>query len=188
MQHRMVAAATMLAAAAATLLAGCGDEPARGGPIERGMPHGWAISKAVGEEFTDGMETIEVKGDQPVYIDSVDLVGGDGLEIVGVRLVTPDRPFGAIQVIHAWPPADPELDPGHIREVDGTAVTPSGEHGWELLLGLKAVDDGYLVREGIRINYTVDGEQFTQVLPAELAVCTSPKYEKDGRCPFPDEL
>lgn len=57
--------------------------------------------------------------------------------------------------------------------------------GWELLLAVKPTRVGYLVRDGVRIDYTVAGKKYSRYLPAQLVICTAPKYLNRNRCPFP---
>jgi hypothetical protein len=179
--------AAALAAILVSLVTACGGSP-EAGPMSPPNPHGWAITKGVGETFTDGFEVLRLRGDRPAVLDSVALVGSEGLELVGFRLAGPDRSMGAVQLVDNFPPRDPMLS--DVRPANDTTITPvskSGSIGWELLIGIKVVEEGYHVREGVRVDYTVDGERFSVVHPAQLVVCTSEKYHKRGDCPFPDE-
>lgn len=163
------------------------ERPATG-PLQLPNSHGWATTAAVGDPFTDGMEVLRLTGDQDAVIEAVTMVGDDGLKLVGAKLAPPSRGIGAIQYHDAFPPKD-DPDLGDVRLVDavGGTVTPLGEDsaGWELLLGVEATREGYLVRTGVRIDYRVGDEQYTALLPANLAVCTSARHERRGRCPLP---
>lgn len=153
--------------------------------------HAWATPKDVGERFTDGLEVLSFRGEHEAVIDSVELVGAEGLRVVGVRLAGPQRSLGSIQVMQ-WPPRDPELAPSSIMPAFGVPLKPRRSGAtYELLLGLEVTDEGsgYLVREGIRIGYTVNGTHYVQDLPAVLAVCTTPAAldAETGECPLPEE-
>jgi hypothetical protein len=157
---------------------------AEGGPIGATNPHGWAVTRPVGTVFTDGLETFELNGDQPAVIKSVELIGEDGLELVGFSLVRPEREL-TMQIMDGYPPRDPELDQSLVIPGEGATITPT-KRTWELLLGIKVTEPGYLVRDAVRIHYTAGGEAYTRTRPAQLVVCTSPTQEINGRCPFPE--
>lgn len=185
---RLVPCAVALATAAVTA---CGSSKP-GGPLVAPPPHGFAMTQPVGFVFTDGVETLKLSGDQPAVLRNVEAVGTNGLKVVGIALVKPGRKVGTIQEIDGWPPKDRYLRPGDlIRPGVGATFTPWSHNklgqSYELLVGMKVVKPGYLVRDGLRITYEVDGTTFQRYFPAQLAVCTSKELEKapDG-CPIPD--
>jgi hypothetical protein len=156
------------------------------GPLNRPNAHSWAFSQPVGAVFPDGLEILRLNGDREAVIESVELVGDGGLELVGVRLSPPGgRSIGSVQFMPGFPPRDHEIH--QVVPAVGTTITPIGQdpQGWELLVGMRVTRDAYLVREAIRVTYTVDGKRYAQVLPAGLAVCASPRHEVDGECPPP---
>jgi hypothetical protein len=162
-----------------------GDGRHEGGPLETVNEHGYSLTVAPGESFTDAMETLTVRGDRPAVIESVELVGGEGLEVLGFSLVRPER-----EVNVAWRPGYPPvddtglLDPTLIIPGEGAVIRPHVTQGWELLLGLEVTSPGPLWREGLRINYSVDGKRYSRVLPAQLSVCTSEDHlDESGLCP-----
>jgi len=121
-------------------------------------------------------------------IESIELEGADdGLELVGAKVAGPDRSYGAVQHFKTWPPKSYEpLESSAVIDAEGATITPH-RAGWELLLGMKATKEGYLTREGIRVNYTVAGEKLSRVLPATLFVCSSDgKVDRANRCPLGD--
>lgn len=69
---------------------------------------------------------------------------------------------------------------------EGATVTPA-KQSWELLLGIKVTEPGYLVRDAVRIHCSAGGEDYTRTRPAQLAVCTSPT-QVNGRCPFSEDV
>jgi hypothetical protein len=191
---RKVLAAAIAAAASAVALAAlfmfwqAGDNREEGGPLETVNEHGYSVTVAPGESFTDAMETLTVSGDRPAAIESVELVGGKGLEVLGFSLLRPERKVN-LSWRPQYPPADDTgfLDPTLIIPGEGAVIRPHVTRGWELLLGLKVTRPGPLWREGVRINYSVDGKRYSQVLPAQLSVCTSDdQYDAEGRCPAED--
>jgi hypothetical protein len=181
----VAALAVTAAVAAFTTLPGSGAQG--GGPMDPGNPHGWAVTAPVGHPFTDGMEVLRLTGDQPAVIKDVRLVGNEGLELVGAKLASPERGIGWVQYRAEFPPNnDPVLDVDLV-DVVGARITPlaSDNGGWELLLGIRATTDGYLVRTGVEVDYRVGANNYTVLLPAHLAVCTSPAHQRDGGCPLP---
>ena len=174
-------AAVVLVTAVAVWLIVRATAPA-GGPLRSAPAHGWATTHPVGEPFTDGLEILKFPGaHDAAVLESVELIGADGLEVVGVSLAGPDRRFGSIMHLDGYPPRDPDLS--DVRPSD-TAMTPD-EVGWQLLLGIQATEPGYLTREGLRITYSIDGQTYEREYAAHLAVCTSQKYWQDGECPLP---
>ena len=185
--HRLLAATALAVVAAALGVAAFADTDSRtdGGPLRAPNPHGWSTSNSVGDVFTDGMEVLHLEGNREAVIEDVRLVGDDGLELVGAKVAGQDRAIGFIQYNADFPPVnDPDLGDPVLIDAIGATVTPySG--GWELLLGIKATKEGFLVREGVEIDYRVGGEEYTVFREAWLGVCTSPRYEVDGDCPLP---
>jgi hypothetical protein len=167
----------------AGLLVGCGG-PVEGGPLRDVPEHGYSLTVAEGETFTDALESLVVEGDKPAVLDSVELVDAEGLEVVGYQLIGPERKVN-LDWVPGYPPR--ERDDEHLDEsliVPGdTPIQPKETNGWELLLGIKVTQPGPLYRGGIRYTYTVDGVQYTKTVPAQLKVCTSPEHLVDGYCP-----
>jgi hypothetical protein len=180
--------ATVTAAAfAAGLLGGCGG-PVEGGPLRDVPEHGYSLTVAEGETFTDALESLVVTGDEPAVLDAVELVDAEGLEVVGYQLIGPEREIN-LDWVPGYPPRaadDEHLDESLIVPGD-TPIQPGETAGWELLLGIKVTEPGPLYRAGIRYNYTVDGVQYTRTVPAQLKVCTSPEHLVDGACPPPED-
>jgi hypothetical protein len=179
---------------AAVLLVGCSEQvrdaksPVQPGPLEKGHQHAWATKAAVGKTFTDGMEVLTFRGQQSAVIKNVEFVGDAGLKLIGVKLAGPDRSIGAIQYIDAWPPRDPQLKVSSVMPAFGQELKPKGQGSYELLLGIEVTQKGYLVRKGIKVEYTTaDGKEYTQFIPAVLAVCSSEEWlAKKRNCPLPE--
>lgn len=187
-RYLMVAVAVVVAAILG-VAAFAGTPRTEGGPMIVPDPHGWATSDAgVGDVFTDGSEILDLAGDQNAVIEDIRLVGDEGLELVGAKIVGGDRKIGAIQYNKDFPPTnEPELDDAVFYDAVGATITPEAVNpgGWELLLGIKATEEGNLVREAIEVDYRVGEEKYTVSWEALLGVCTSPEYEVDGKCPLP---
>ena len=67
-------------------------------------------------------------------------------------------------------------------------LKPTSQTDYELLLGIRATKEGYLVRRGLQVGYTVEGKEYSDFVPAILAICTSPDLEDEhGWCPLPEE-
>ncbi|HSE10301.1 MAG TPA: hypothetical protein VLB29_16690, partial [Nocardioidaceae bacterium] len=112
MARRLVvttAAAALGAGVAVAVVAGSdGELPP--GPMDKPNQHVWGTHAESGVPFTDGLETVVVKGDKEAEIVSIEVDGDDRIETLGYKLVGPERGFGSIQVMEGWPPSDPELD------------------------------------------------------------------------------
>jgi hypothetical protein len=177
----------VVALAAATLLGACSGEVPPG-PLTGTDGHAWAIEAKMGKPFTDGFNVLELSGDQDAVITSVELVDAEGMEIVGAEIAGPDRGYGAVQHFKGFPPNDyAPLDPGAIVSAEGATLSPGGSvGGYELLIGIRPVKSGFLERKGVRVNYTVDGEEFSRVLPSKLYVCSGDgKVDLEKRCKPP---
>ena len=186
----LLVVATALAAVAA--LTGCASESGAlgrgereaGGPIGTTNQHVWTKKVDVGEAFTDGTEVLVVQGKEPAVLDGVHLVGAQGIDLLGVRLVKPGRSWGSIMSM-PWPPRDPDLDESLVIPAEGATLEPQRDGtGYELLLGLKAQERGYFVRQGIRVDYTVNGKKYSRFLPAVLSVCSGTHRDRKF-CPAP---
>jgi hypothetical protein len=192
---RVLAVSAVVVAAGAAGVAGLTgpglETQLSGGPLVAPAPHGFVMTQPVGHVFTDGVETLKLDGSKAAVLRKVDLVGTDGLKIVGVALVKPGRKVGTIQAIDGWPPRDPYLRASDVMSKGiGATFTPAAQNpdgqSYELLVGLKVVGRGYLVRDGFRITYDVDGRTYSRFFPAQLAVCTTKRLEKSDGCPIPD--
>jgi hypothetical protein len=159
-------------------------ERVEGHHLEMPHMHGYQMTLPVGQRFTDGGETLDVVGDRPVVLESVELVDGDGLRVLGFMTAGPER-NGTFDYLPSYPPVDPlgNLTGEMMKPGPGTELAPGVAGGWELLLGLQVMDEGPLWREAIRINYTVDGEKFFTVFPAQISLCTEIGQKgREGRC------
>jgi hypothetical protein len=185
MSPRRTVAAVVALVATTGVLGGCSDadSPKAGGPM-RGYPvHGYAITVAPGHTFTDGLESLVIRGDKPATLNSVELVGAEGMEILGYKLVGPERKVNG-QWWPGYPPKGRQLQQALVVP-STSAIRPHEPGGWELLLGIKVTKPGPLWRDGLRYTYTVDGVRYTKTVPAQLKVCTSTAQEVDGSCPPP---
>lgn len=169
--------AVILAAATAVGLVSRGDDVREGwsndGPVRISAEHGYVVRYAPGEIFTDGFERVHVEGSDPGVLQDVELVGpgADQLEVVGVLLAGPDRRVGTFQVSSGFPPTHRHVKGlGELVEGEGAPLAV-GEIGSVLQIGIKVLDPGLVIRTGVRIYYTVNGEKFTALLPGSIAVC-----------------
>ncbi|MFC6286146.1 hypothetical protein ACFP3Q_07230 [Nocardioides sp. GCM10027113] len=151
--------------------------------------HGYAITLPAGTTFTDGYEILKLAGDEPAVIEDVTIAGDDGLELVGALLAPPPRLNAAVQLMRSWPPRDEALDEDSFVEAVGARIEPLSRApmGYELLLGLRVADEGYLVRESVTVTYRVGETVYEVDFPASIAVCTDAGLEIRGRCPFPQD-
>ena len=175
---------------AALALAACdeGDDPTgyERGPMIVGSAQGSSITRPVGSVFTDGIQVLTLGGDEPGKLTKVEVVGDGGVELVGAKVLPPPRELAAVQFLEGWPPQGTgDVDLGAAVPAIGAEVGTAAENpqGWELLLGLRVVEEGRWTRRAIRVTYTVGDKTYRVDLPTELVVCTSEKYEVEGRCP-----
>ncbi len=102
--------------------------------------------------FTDGWQRLLARGHAEVVVESVELTGSRGLELLDVLYAGPDRKIGSIQVMSGFPSRHRAL--GELTPVEGASV-PAGDMGLELIIGLRVTRDGFAVRRGIRVHYRV---------------------------------
>jgi hypothetical protein len=172
---------------------GCGNSDAEDqseavGPIEIASPHGWSYTTADGSEFTDGLEVLHLTTDDSATIDKVELVGDDGLELIGAKIAPPPRPLLSTQLVKRWPPIQKgSFDASTLEGAVGATFGGTAEKssmGWELLVGIRVNGEGILHRDGIKVSYHIGSHGYAVTIPAELNVCTDKSYEEHGVCPF----
>lgn len=144
--------------------------------LETPQPHGYVIRDlVVGQRFTDGWETLHIKGSDPIVIRKVETLGGaPGLRQVGALVAGGSRSVGSIQSDRSFPPPkDPGFGP--LIPAVGAELTarPRGELPyWELVIGYRVTRPGAWKRKSIAITYESNGETFTQRFPAVIIACT----------------
>ena len=184
----VVAAVMLLTTTACASGGGKPDDAQEGGPLAVPRAHGWSDTLERPGAFTDGLEILRTTGDDAVVtIRDVELLGADGVEMVGAMIAPPPRPYAAEVFIPRWPPRYPRLfDAEDLVDAEGAVVGPArGDQavGWELLLGMRLTRPGVAVREGIRITYEHEGELYVADFPAEAVVCSDASFESpEGRC------
>jgi hypothetical protein len=122
-------------------------------------------------------------GTASVRLTGVRLVDAEGMQLVGVRLLGPDRKQYSWTNASGFPSA---RGAGSVPAV-GAVLTP-GPRGWQLLLGLRGTTTGYMVAHGIRIEYEANGKRLTQTIPATLALCGSKTLLRGGVCHPPASI
>jgi hypothetical protein len=159
-----------------------------GGPLRAPDEHGWAVSRVLGSTFTDGFETLELRGHQDARLVAVTLVGDPAVKLVGVSLVRLHRGLGSIEYMPTYPPHSGDLPQRDVvAGAIGKPITPIGRTGldWELLLGIRVTALGRHERDGINVVYSVHGQRYQQFLPAKLAVCGTRTPRPLGACRMP---
>ena len=168
------------------VLVACNEPQA--GPMVVGSEQGSALTRPVGTELTEGVQVLWLEGDEPGTLKKVELVGGEeGVQLIGAEVLPPPRKAGAIQFLVGWPPQQTqEIDLSTAVPAEGARIgtESESEEGWELLLGLRVVKDGFWHRRFIRVTYQVGDDEYRVDLPTTLTLCTTEKYEVDGHCPF----
>jgi hypothetical protein len=156
------------------------------GPVPAGPEHGFSVTRPTGTVLTDGFEVLYVEGEAPAVISDVELVNAEGFRLVGAMVAGADRKFDAVQLVDRWPPVADELDGVELVDAIGATLSPTSENerGWELFLGIEVTGEGLLIRDGVRVDYEVDGHLFTVELPAQLVVCTDASVEVRKQCPL----
>lgn len=161
---RAVAASTTLGL---LWLTGC-TAAVEGGPLLAPPDNVYFPTYERGDVFTDGFQSLMVRGKNPAVVQSVEMVGVEGLELIDVLYAGPDRKIAAIQVMDGFPPHRRTL--GKLAPVEGATVPP-GNMGLELIIGLRVTNDGFAYREGLRIHYRVGDTRYVTEFPSSIAVC-----------------
>ena len=143
-------------------------EEVSGGPVLVPPPNVYYLPYNAGEVFTDGFQTVELADGARGTLRSVELIGGEGLELLGVKVAGSARKYNAIQLSKGFPPKRAAFGP--LREAAGAEI-PAGTLGLELLVGLKVTSDEFTVREGLRVHYTVDGTDYVADFPSSIVIC-----------------
>jgi hypothetical protein len=186
----VVAAVLVAGAAAVAVTSEEGPPRLKPGPMTKPQPHVWGMVIAPGKPFTDGLEEIVVRGDEPAKITKIEVDADEGLKTLGFKLVLPGRKYGGIQRMYGWPPRYKDLDQSLVTDVEGTQIRTlkqTNNDSYELLIGHRVDQEGYFVRDGFWITYEVDGQRYRQYFPAVLTVCAGEKYKGMRDCPPPDD-
>lgn len=171
----------VVAGAAAMSLAAFTYQQARPDPGPAWVPPSnfSSVHFEAGDTFTDGFGGFRHRGSGNAVITDVRMDGGEGLELLGIKIADESRDMGAIQYIDSWPPTtDPDLPQESIKPLD-TPVKPHPAGDVELLIGYRVVGEGKMVRMGYWVDYTVDGKEYSAYHPTGLAVCTD---KPAGKC------
>ena len=175
-QRLVIITATLLLVvlvAAVAALPDAGTAPQ--GPLMLPTPHGWLLEDArVGHQFTDGLELLDVQGTAPITVTDVRSIGGgNGLELIGLRVAGDARKSLTHQYTPRFPPRGGRFGP--LREVldESLPSSPGPQHGsWQLLLGYEVTRPGIWERTALEIDYVTDGRSYTARFPSALLVCT----------------
>jgi hypothetical protein len=124
-------------------------------------------------------------------LDDIELIGDDGIELIGAKIAPPPppppRPLASTQLVKRWPPVQKgSFDPSTLVDAVGARIGSSADEpmGWELFIGIRVAEEGMLHRSGIKVIYHIGSSHYATTIPGELMICTSERYEVDGRCPF----
>lgn len=162
-------------AVSSLVLTGCQSLGLGEGPMRPAPEHGSIVEGPVGRRLTDGFEILQLGGDRPATILSVESVGGDGsLKYLGAYLAGPDRKLAAYTQPEGFPPTTRGL--GEIIPAEGAVIEPREQTrrrlGYELLLGYEIVDDSEIAfREEIVVTYRIDDTDYAWRAPAKLVYC-----------------
>jgi hypothetical protein len=169
--------------------------PKQGGPLGPVNAHGSLTDVRLGQTMTDGLEVLELHGDEPATITDVEVIGGSGaLQYLGAMIASPDRrTVAATQEFKTYPPRAARVA-GTLTPAVGAVIKPvdqtAHQLGYELLIGYRYVANEVAARSTIRIHYTVGGQEYVIDDPARLVTCpTTISNDQCGRLAdklFPD--
>ena len=127
----------------------------------------------VGDQFTEGLSVLQLKGEHAAVINDVQLMGNRGFHHLGTMVIGPGREIGAVQIVRHWPPASDDYGGGEVVPAEGASISPLSENswGWELLIGMSPTKFGRNVRAGFAISYTVAGVRYRHEEYGEFVVC-----------------
>jgi hypothetical protein len=119
------------------------------------------------------MESLELRGNAPATIDSIELEGDSVFATVGVLLAGPHRTNGRTQRFERYPPTADAL--GDIVPAAGAVLQPATSSGgtgdYELLIGTRVTADSIGMRRGIWIKYHIGHDYYSERLLARVIFC-----------------
>ena len=151
----------------ATLTSCHEDHVTVGGPLfanKKNSGFGIAFGVHVGESYSFSDAQLHNSGQNPVWIDSVELVDAKGIELIGELVGTKPGP--------QWPSGSPGFPPPYkfpMRPPSETPI-PAGAPATPLsllVLGLRVSAPGVSTATGIRLAYhDSDGHRYQTIIPA----------------------
>ena len=188
--RRVAIAAAVLALLAAALVAyllARDGEPSPG-PLRAEENSQLSGPARTNREFMYGVPVVRNEGDEPAVLESASFVDASpGLEIVRTLVAGPGRGANYIASSGRFPPRFSPLRDVH--PLRGYRVPPqsepAGERGAELVFVLRARRPGRYVTRGVRLDYSVGGDQHRRMLPNAFAACVASPGTKPGDCALP---
>jgi hypothetical protein len=204
-------AVVAIAATAVALRPANEPRPPSAGPIRhvpdgneifygRGAPQGYGV----GTRFSDGLfGAVTFTTTKPVTVLNVEPVGGSGeaLRFLGARVVPMPPgffPYDGFDDFLGFPHPKPVVRTRlgsamyramlHSLPAEGAVLHP---RMWEgrlqnepiFLLGYRVVHDRYEIRKGVRIDYQVDGEDYSAFFALRFEYCPTFRVKgTDGHC------
>lgn len=141
----------------------------------------------VGDRYTDVWVKLIPVDDRSITIETVDLLGDfeDGVEVLD--MLVSDAPILG-DMLFDYPPNNSSArqrklwgQATNLRPVEGATLHYQGDKAHSLIIGIEVAKPGRWFRTHLRVNYTEDGQRFTQDLPIEFLLCT-----RKVRCPDPE--
>jgi hypothetical protein len=139
----------------------------------------------VRQTWSDGWNSLTLRGDQPATVDSIEINADKGLKQVGALLAV--RGETGIQFDESFPPTAKEIT-SPLFQAAGAIIRP--HKTYEIFIGMQATRPGYFVRKNFVVSYHIGDERFSRVFDVSLGMCTSKQYwRKDSTgyrdCPMP---
>jgi hypothetical protein len=141
-------------------------KPSTDGPIQAREEIEIEMPLPSGESGTWGMVLPTNPTSSPIVIESIEAVGPAGLTILGIVVNDPDVD-GGIGTALGYPPEGATM-----RSPVGAVLPPAGSASpnVQVLVGVEREGSGEGRIDGLKVEYTLDGTRYEEVLPYSLVV------------------
>jgi hypothetical protein len=176
--------AAVAAAIAASILAGCGGSNAP--DLAANSNESLGFPARVGKPFGFGLPVLRNRSDEPVTLKGASLDGGSGgLEVLRTQAAGEDRRLNLVANSLQLPYINRNQHP---HPLEGAVVAPAtskaGRRGVEVILTLRAPAKGRYAFDGLRVDFSQNGDSFSKTFPYPVRICaTASRLER--HCPVP---
>jgi hypothetical protein len=144
------------------------------GPVRKQNSTAYSIAIDAGQRFTDGFSVLQVTGNSPVKILSIQSVqAGPSLQFLGALIAGQKRLYASDESLSRYPPPSQNL--GQLQPAKGFTLLPDSQipnhNGYELLLGYKFTGERLTIRHKVVMKYESAGIRYELVIPSQIVAC-----------------